>query len=324
MVVIENKLYNEQIKERFLATYPESTRPGYRRVFIVSKRTEQLLGKDLYDFNLQEIEDVLHDLAPTTNAASQTNGRIVTAYISWAIEEGLRRNNINPLKIVDPQYFTKFVDPSINIFFSEKRLRNIEDQCINYQDCAIFRLLFEGVEGKKLSEIRNLKKKDIDYKNNQLVLTDEDGNQRVLEVSPRAIDMVQKASKETIYHKKNGEPIENERIRPYTDLVDNEYVFRTSITKTDNFGTVDVHLIYRRIAAIKELFEIPFFTSTNIQKSGMIYMAKELVKKDGELLRDHYLMIAERFRVNNWYSLKDYVNMDNIMKLYGEELEGLS
>lgn len=316
MLQTESKLYNEHIKERFLGTYPETTRPGYRRIFVTSKRTEEMLGKDLYDFNLEEIEYVLYDLAPTTFAASQTNGRIVTAYISWAIEEGLRKNNINPLRIVDPQYFTKFVDPSLNIYFTEKRLRDIEDQCVNAQDYAIFRLLFEGV---RVNELRYLKKEDIDSENLQLALTDEDGSKRVLDVSPRAISFVEKAAKETIYHKRNGEPIENERIRPYTDLVDNEYVFRTSITKTDHYQAVDVHLIYRRISSIKDIFEIPFFTSGNITKSGMIYMAKELVKKDGDLLRDHYLMIAERFKVNNWYALKDYVNLDNIKKLYREE-----
>lgn len=318
--VKSSKLYNEHIKERFLETYPEQTRPGYRRIFITSKRTEELLGKDLYDFSLEEIEDVLHDLSPTTFSASQTNGRIVTAYISWAIQEGLRQNNINPLRIVDPQYFTKFVDPTLNMFFTEKKLREIEDQCVNAQDYAIFRLLFEGVNGSRLSEIRNLKKADVDSDNLRLTLTDADGSQRVIDVSPRAISFVEKAAKETVYYKKNGEPIDNEKVRPYTDLVDNEYVFRSSITRTEHYGMVDIHLIYRRINMVKELFEIPFFTSTNIAKSGMIYMAKELVKRDGDLLREHYLMIADRFKVNNWYSIKEYVNMDNIKKLYGDEL----
>lgn len=317
----ERRLYNEQIKEHFLSLYPETTRQGYRRIFITSSRTEELLGKDLYDFNIYEIEDVLYDLSPTTFASSQVNGRIITAYIRWAIEEGLRKNNINPLWIVDPQYFTKFVDRSLNLYVSEKTLRSIEDQCMNAQDYAILRLLFEGVGGTELSELRNLKREDIDSKNLQLTLTDKDGSKRILKVSPRAISFVEKAAGETIYHKNNGEPIEYERIRSYTYLVNNEYVFRTSLTRTNHYKAADAHLFYRRIDKIKDLFGKPFFTSKNIQKSGMIYMAKELVKKDGDLLRDHYLKIAKRFKVNNWYSLQEYVNMDNIKKLYGEELE---
>lgn len=320
MTTTESRLYNGQIKERFLETYPEGTRPTYRRIFFVSKHTEEAFDKDLYDFSLEQIEYVLYDLFPTTFASSQVNGRIITAYIRWAIEQGLRKTNINPLIIADSKYFAKFVDPNINLYFPEKLLRSIEDQCINAQDCAIFRLLFEGVSGKQLSELRNLKKKDVDSDNLQLTLTDEDKNKRVLEVSPRAISLVKKASEETVYWKRNGEPIDSPNIRPYTDLVDNEYVFRNSITRTINhYDSVDYHVIYRRIELIQELFEMPFFTSTKIKKSGMIFMAKELVKKDGDLKRDHYLMIAKRFKVNNWYSLKEYVTMDNIMKLYGDE-----
>uniref|UniRef100_UPI00406C8B6D hypothetical protein n=1 Tax=Peribacillus sp. FSL E2-0159 TaxID=2975289 RepID=UPI00406C8B6D len=41
---------------------------------------------------------------------------------------------------------------------------------MNYQDSVILHLLFIGVGGKQLSEIRNLNKKDIDWENGRLRL----------------------------------------------------------------------------------------------------------------------------------------------------------
>jgi len=313
-------LYNEETKQRFLKTLHPNTQMSYIRVLLAAKRTEEQLGKDLYDFNLNEIEYVLYDLAPTTVTSSEVSGRIITSYITWAIEQGLRSNNINPLKLVSSDYFKKFVDPSIVTFLSEKELIQIEEGCVNAQDAAIFRLLFEGVGGTTYSEIRNLKREDIDEDNRILKLVDEDGKTRELQVEQRTIDLVLKAAKEEIYYKKNGE-VEDEsgRIRQYTDLVKNDYVFRPSITKVNSANMpIEGSVIYRRVSLIKDFFDIPYLTPKNVAKSGMLKMAKDFVESEGELKRHHYIAIAERFKVNNWYSLKKYITIENINRVYGE------
>ena len=317
---VYNGLYNEEIKQRFLNTLHENTRMSYIRVLLAAKRTEEQLEKDLYDFNLNEIEYVLYDLAPTTATSSEVNGRIITSYISWAIEQGLRSNNINPLKLVSSDYFKKFVDPSIVTFLSEKELIQIEEGCVNAQDAAIFRLLFEGVGGKNYSELRNLKRQDIDVDNRIMKLTDEDGETRELQVEQRTIDLVLKADKEEVYYKKNGEVDDvSGRIRQYTDLVKNEYVFRPSITKVNNPSMpIEGSVIYRRVSSIRDFFDIPYLTPKNVAKSGMLKMAKDFVELEGELKRHHYIAIAKRFKVNNWYSIKKYITVENINRVYGK------
>lgn len=316
----EEMYYNQHTKERFLNKFPENTQTTYSRVFKFSKDTEAVLGKDLYDFNLDEIESVLYDLMPRTKVSSHSNGRVVTSYITWAIEQGLRKNNINPLKVVGADYFHKFVDENVNLFFTDKEIAQVEDGCTNAQDAVIFRLAFEGVGGKKHSEMRNLKRQDVDYENNVLLLKDEDESERSHKVSDRCIHLIEQANRQRIYYKRNGEMMETaNNIRNYADLVENDYVLRTALTRSSNYDKVDISLIFRRVSAIAEIFDIPYLNVTNITKSGMLFMAKQLVERDGELTMKQYREIAARYKINNPYSIKNYITMDAIRRVYGEE-----
>lgn len=314
-------IYNEKIKELFLQNYTESSQVTYRRIFQKSCSTEEMLGKDLYDFNLEEIEDVLYNLSPTTFHSSVTNGRIITAYISWAIEQGLRKNNINPLKTYGSDYFRKFIDPSAKIFFTDSEIMEIEDFCNNAQDAAMIRLLFEGVSGKMFWEIRNLKKEDVDFENKTLKLTNENGEIRILEISDRALSLVEKAMNQTKYYKKNGEmESENPVLREYTDLIENDYVFRPSKTKVDDPNEpIKKNVIFRRISTISELFGLPHLVAHNIIKSGILYMAKKEIENGHQINTDLYRKIAQRYAINNFYSLRDFVTKENIESLYDDD-----
>lgn len=314
-----SELYNEEIKEKFLKQYPENTARSYRRVFVKSKTTEEMMKKDLYEFNMDEIEYVAYELAPISFGAALTYGRIITSYITWAIEQGLRSNNINPLKTVRSSYFEKFVDKSLKLYISDKELRRIEDRCVNAQDAVIFRLLFEGAGGKKYAELRNIKREDIDEENNTIRLIDEDEQERTIKFSDRAIDLALKACNQEVYYKKNGEPLEAENLRSYTDLVKSNYMLRASITKTDNYDRVDHPTIYRRINLITELLGLNYLNAKNITKSGMIFMAKQLIEDEGELGSAQYKKIAERFNINNPYSLKNFLTYQTVESVYGGE-----
>lgn len=317
----DDELYNGDIKKRFLNSLLETTVPSYRRAFLISKRTEERLGKDLYDFRLEDIEYVLYDASPSTFVSSHVLGRIITSYITWAIEEGLRRNKINPLWGVGPEFFQRFVDKKIELYLSDEKLRQLENWCVNAQDAVILRLLFEGVRGREYSELRNIKKSDISIETNVLRLVNEGNKVREIELSDRAIKLLLKAAGENIYYKRNGEIVEDNRIRSYTDLVNNEYVLRSSLTRTFHLNEpIDAATINRRITSLRRIFDIPRLTPTNIAKSGMIKMAYDLVG-DGEITANAYKEIAHRFNVNNWYSLKTYVTRENIEKLYGVALK---
>ncbi len=317
-------MYNSIMKERFLSMYTnEATQDTYRRIFVKSASTEDMLGKDLYEFSRDEIEEVLYDLNPLTPMASQTNGRIVTAYISWSIDHKISKATFNPLSAVTPVWFEQFVDKSIKIYFSKSEIEMIEDYCVNDQDALIIAATFEGLGGKESSEIRNLRKQDIDFENDTVYLVNNDIDRKTFRLSHRTMRLIKGAIEKKRYMKKNGEMEIIDNVRNYTDLVDNDYVLRSSITKTDSINSpIDKSAVFRRISSIADLYPMPHFTLKSISRSGMIYMAKRIldekrkVNKYAQLEKEDYLRICDRYDMNNWHSLKEYCNEEWIERLY--------
>ena len=318
-------LFNESVKEDYLSGLKEGTQENYRRIFRKTQNHESALNKDINSFSLKEVETVLYSFKSKSRNTIETYGRIISAYLNWCVDNGLTSNNV--LKNFNPTDFEKYVVKDA-VYMAESRLRRVEDRCENYQDAVIFRLLFMGVGGKQLSEIRNLKKKDINFEDKKLKLTntlkaDEFGNpekftERYVDIDDRTIYLLEGAMNQKKYLKKNGDIAETEtnNIRPFTDLVENEYVIRASITKTDNFNfPVDIFVIYRRIQMIAEFMGLEELNAKFIQRSGMIYYANTLVDQEDISLFD-LKMIADRFNMKSYHNLKGYITMENIRKSY--------
>lgn len=320
----KNRMFNPDIKEEFLNTYEnEETQRTIAYIFYKSKTTEEMLGKDLCEFNIYELEEALFCMNPLTKRASETNGRFISLYIDWAISKGLLTSNINPLSTKSSEWFEQFVDKNKKIYFSEQELNVMINDLINASDAVILRLLFEGAGGYGLSELLNLTKNHIKF-DNVLELKDDREGVRRLKFSDECIRLVINALREKEYYLKNGLGERNDVFK----LVENEYVIRPiqrrSKTTTD---VADKHLIYRRIATIKEFFNLNYLTAKNIQRSGMIKMAKELFLRDGELRSKQFYEIAERFGLKkntagyyNTTVLKEFINRENITNLYGIDI----
>lgn len=316
---MSKKLYNPEVKKRFLEKYPYSS---YERILQRSYVFEEALGKDLYDFNMDDIKRVLYDLNPLTLGSSRSNGRIITSYIDWAIEEGFRRNNINPLKTVQSEWFDQFVDQNKKIFITDQELEDIERNCVNAQDAVIVRALFEGLT---VTELLNLKKEDVDYENNVLKLKDDKKGERTLKVSDQCIKLISQAATETKHYKNNGMVTESTK-RTWNELIDNEYVLRPSKTKVKYVGRADEYLIYRRLYTLKKTLGYPYLTTKNISNSGKLKMARDLYLKEGALGREQLEKIAERFNISivnvngyetyNLTTLRDFITPENLKAYY--------
>lgn len=310
--------YNSETKLKFLNRYPGNTQISYARIFEKSKKYEESYNKDLSEFRIEEMEYVLHDLKPLTQSASHVNGRILTAYIDWSmIGKTNIRSNSSSIKDKSAEWFNQFVDKDIKLYFSDRDIYKLEEKCANYQDMVIIRLLFEGVQGKSLSEIRNLKKHDVDYSTGRTTLIDEDNSKRIVYLSERAINLIQKSNDLNIYYKKNGEMLSTVS-GSTTNLVDNNYVIRTSITRTDLVDRpVDKMVIYRRIKTLAESLKgFEHLSANNIVRSGIIYEAKEALANGNKLDKDTYIRICSKYNISNWYPIKQYCNEETINKVY--------
>ncbi|KRE29657.1 phage lytic cycle repressor MrpR family protein [Paenibacillus sp. Soil522] len=315
------QLYNAQIKGSFLSEYPLKTQATYRSVFEKSSEFEQLLKKDVFDFDLTDFEHFFVKLNINYISTLRSYGRILTAYINWAIENQVKNDSTNPLNHVKTSWFEQFIDDNAKIFFTENEIRNIENFCENAQDAVIIRLIYEGVQGKGVCEIRNLKRSDVNFTTGELSLMDEDGSLRRLHVTERCLGLIKEAYSETTYLKSNGLMQERENVRKFTDLIDNDYIVRSSNTGKDkNMGAVDKYVIYRRITTIEKTLGLVHFNIKNISRSGMLKLARDMIIANKSKLNLIMLIeIANMYKVSSYNSLKSFITEANILKLYGKD-----
>ncbi|WP_442636527.1 phage lytic cycle repressor MrpR family protein [Rossellomorea marisflavi] len=329
--MIKNRMYNEEIKQKFLDTYEnEGSKNTIKYLFYNSYENEVPLDKDLYDFDLSEIRLVIFSSNPKSISVARQKSVFISQYISWAIENNLRKTTINPLQDIRGEWFEQFVDPDIKQYISLSNLHEMEQRLVNYQDIAVLRLLFEGVYGQASSEIRNLKFEDINQNSGEIRLYDDKKGERKITVSQSTLDILNKAYDQKIYQNNNGETTRQKE----TDLLDNEYVVRPTKRGRVIEGRVSQTVVMKRIKMISELFDMEDMTPKSITRSGMIYMAYRLLKESGkkELTKDIFEAVGDRFNLtkihqvsninNQEYSyhnrtvMSEFINEENIKKLY--------
>jgi hypothetical protein len=327
---MDKQLYNEEIKEKFLSEYEEDTRVAYRYVFVKSADIENILQKDLYNFNEAEIKELLCHANRSTVESVQSFASMINKYIQWAIENGYKYSNINPMSTFTREDYEECVDHNKKMYISEQELIEIEEMLDNYQDKVIVRLAFEGIYGEEASEMLNLKAYDVDFENKQIKVKNKDGQERILNLQgrDRLFRILERAINEKVYYAKAGYKEDGRGVNEYS-LVDTEYVIKNTVAPRTQQPN-SVLTIRKRLGLIKDITGMHYLTLTNIYRSGMIRMGYELYKRDGELTNKQLAEIAEHFGVRkyinngyetyNYHALRKFINKDTIYELYGEEI----
>ncbi|MGG1650503.1 hypothetical protein ABHN03_25435 [Paenibacillus sp. NRS-1775] len=293
--IYNEELYNEKQKLRFLKDMGSNTFTAYSRVLKRASRIEKKNNKDLYNFNLTEIEQLLNYLSPKTIQASITNGAIIEGYIRWAIKEDLRDNNLNPLDIVaETKYYKKFVDKTNKLIFSEEEINKIVYGLPSRQDAVIVQAIFEGIMGRNNTELLNLKITDVDPTNNTVLLRninkDDVEEIRKIVVTEQLVAIIQKANDETLYKSIFSTGREKK-------LVPSPYVIKGAGKAPKDDGQTGSSTIRNRIKNIGLMEGYDYLNAINIRNSGMLKMAKDIYARNKKLQREDIEAICIHFNV---------------------------
>lgn len=313
------KLYNEEIKEKFLQTYEnEQTQKTIRNVFDKSELIESVLEKDLYDFTTTEIGKVIANANPHSVPVAKSISRFISQYISWAMP--YRESNLNPLQGVNPDWYDNFVDHTKKIHYSYDEFIDLLEAMQNGQDQAFLFLIFEGIIGQKFSELRELHFSDINWDTNEVYIKER--NEKI-KVSADCMKYLDKAYKEKTYFTFNPETKEyNEK-----PLLDSEYVFKNLSSPRSLPGQmVNPSVFYTRLNNIKNEFELEYLTPNAIKQSGMLKMSADLYEEYGQLEYEQFSIIGDKYNYSKLTSnnyeyyntnlMKEFVNPSNIKDLY--------
>lgn len=302
--IYDESFYNSAVKERYLKNQSQAARISYGRVLKRASSIEAKLGRDLYDFNLGEIKQVLLLLKSTKMTTIIATGIIIQNYIRWAIEQDLRVDNINPLDAVSSdEFYKQFLDTSEPSLFHHDNIMKWVKNCINHQDKLAILGIFEGVYGRQYSELLTLKMERVrqitsDSISYEVELYNEtsEGNKesRIIPITNELYNIMRTANNEKVNFKNNG--LEFEGMRNNKNyLTKTDYIVRGAAdARTGVEGNVPAAsaLINRRIKKISELYQVPTLTPTNIRNSGMLYMAHELYKKVVNLVKRNIMLFV--------------------------------
>lgn len=338
-----NKIYNEEFfnaqqKLRYLDVQIGHTRDAYGRVLKRASLIENKLGKDLYDFSLNEIGQLLYILKASKLSTVMYSGNVIQNYIRWAIEQDLRRDNINPLDGVSSgEFYKQFVDTSNPILFHHDEIMGWVGELINHQEKLTVLGIYEGIYGRQYSELLTLKMDRVrevssDPLNYEVELINEtaDGTKesRVIPISDKLYTIMRIANNEEFNFKNNG--LDAGMKHDKRNLTKTDFIIRAAEdARTNSNGNAPAApaLVNRRFKKISDLFQSPTLTPTNIRNSGMLHMAYNLYRNRGRLGKEEYELVCERYNVgrtkNGGYvyaRLKaDFLNIENIMAIYEGE-----
>jgi len=308
------KLFNPDQKNRFLnEEYPnESTRSTYTSLLVSTSKFEVEKQKDLCDFSYSDVVDLMIGLKKKTPKSLDVAQTIITKYVDWCLAEEYSKTGINAFKLLTKEDLKKFVHQVAqkHSYFARDRLfTEVIDRLYNYVDKAMVALLFEGARGRSIvdhtfEELRNLKDTDINPEINVITVTRDNGEERDIKVSQKTMDILVAATKETEYHKLNGEGKGRFAIRP---LKQTPYILRTLDVEFSDGDKITSSCIVTRFTKFREYTGIKFLNPTLVFQSGLLERCEEKEKEKGELQNEDFRQIYLNVNLDprRWFSLKE-------------------
>lgn len=322
---LRKELYNAELKIDFLKQYSKNTQIDYARIFKASAKLEKKYKKDLYDFNIEQIEDLMMSLMPSTMNASVKNKSVISSYLFFT--EEMREGAINDIVTRTNEWTEKFVMKGRKLFRFDE-IEQIENSLFNIADKMIVRGIFEGIGGYRLSELRSLKIGNIDVDNGIVKVYDEKTKKyREINVSDRLIQYALVSHRTEEYYSNNGVPNKNGNIRVQELKESKEFVlkarrrdsgspFLTYPSITIMFNKLSEWMPHTDFKSV--LYKLKPKTLTY---SGINYMIYLYVMENHtlDINQEFKEVIANKFGYDNHDSLWQRVfNEDEFLELYPE------
>lgn len=316
-------MYKQDYKSQFLNQFEnEHTKKVYEAVFKKSEPLEAKYNTDIMDFGKDELQSfIINDINPKTKQSARTYCHILSSYIQWGIDNEYSKNEKNPLDL-GSSYFEKFVENQDALYLSKGEIDAIVFNLVNAQDSFIIKALFEGIQGKQLSELINLTIDDIEdaYENDNMLKLTDGISSRYIKVENDTLKLAELAYKEKEYYKKNGELDYSENVKDRIDLSISKYILRPSATNSEKVQ-ITHYSVYNRLEMVKSLEDFEEYkdslTTKNIVRSGMLYEAMKIVSNGGELNKKAIESICSKYGIKYKWSLKDFLNVNTINEVYG-------
>ena len=276
-------MYNTKQKESYISYKEFSTvmpKGFLKGIFEYTGVSEELLSKDIMDFNRNEITNLYNSVKTGSEQRLIVLNSALSLYTDWCIEQGLKSGTDNPFRSFEADDFDKFVDNDIKKarFFSKETIYDMID-CIENPGEKFFLLaLYEGIGGANLCELVDLRTTDIH--GNTITLRNAYNKKynttRDIVVSNKLIGLAYMAAAEDVYYKNVKSPDVGINCRTVDFIKDDTLILKNlPNTKLDVSEIQLAHRLAGKLKRIKEVYGTEHLTCSSIINSGKINFIKE-------------------------------------------------
>lgn len=160
--------YNQKKKTEYINTFPDYAQVIYNRIFNSSKPMEESLGKDICNFNKEELLDFYSYCNVSSPSVLKNMHSAIVKYMTdnntisqeiFEINSDVLKRRVNRVAVRN-----KLITREDLL----KALKKSEDEDLfNYSDAFIILAIFEGISGKNYEEIWKLNIADFYFKGKQ-------------------------------------------------------------------------------------------------------------------------------------------------------------
>ena len=279
----------------------EKTKEAHFKKLITFTDLEEEQDKDLYEMNKEKQEEILANF-PTSSAATLRNYiSVFKKYNEWAINKGLNPTGINPLGNVKANDFLENIlyRALKKKYVTREKLKEMAEEALksglDVQDVATTILPFFGVLGANHYEMKNLKVEDL--RDGYVVVNQEDGESRKVEIEEWAMEYLRDAADAT-----EREVCGLDRTVKYKP---SEYVLKT--TKTDQITLTSLTERIKKVSGSIGLGRT--INATSLYKSGMYQLIKDKLQEEGreQATENDFKFAVKSFGASetSWWRLKE-------------------
>ena len=298
-----NKYFNQDFKVQYLLDNQSRNIFLKSNVDLLFRRIapiETQLGKDLYDFSVEEILGYYkYLLTPSLESLMVMNNQY-KLYVAYAIRKGVVKDNQNHYDEIDMPTLNTCVYVGLanaKIINRQTLIDILESSDVeNISDRVIALALFEGVCGKELSELTMLEPTDINEKTKIAKLY----GGRELELSEKLVNWCMESAQEYVYYNSMNKMGNKSYIQ-----TDSRVIKRLSNSTVDTINQRN-KTINRRLDHLIDITGCNAFGVGALKESGRLEMIKNLRESGLSLdlaLRDKNML----YRYGRITSLKRYI-----------------
>lgn len=285
------KIYNRDFKNSFLSDYSHNheTLRVTRELFKHTYKFEDELGKDLYNFTFQEVEEVLTSLGAGSIDSLRNLKSKFSRYMDFSIEKDVTSIGVNHYKIVSRRDdLAKYLDKGkeLTSVFDRDEIMEMGMYSDNFQDGVILGLLFDGVSYKnEFEELINLTIQDIDLMKKEIKLMN-----RTIPMSSETSVLLKGALDQKVRYTS----ITGEVSRNYT-IADGQNVIRGVRGK----NVVNPQVIRQRILRIAGINGYDNLNANNISNSGQLHYAIKLINEQEFSMDNTLPLVLHKFGIQD-------------------------